>query len=181
MPTVVVEPVAPPPVPARSAPRPLRDVTDDRLRTNGDELEAQEDEVAEGLEPDGVGWAAGEGSADQRETHDVAEGATFPGDDAGTPPGTDDGREVVGEVDEPSFADPIAVLRPEEWAVGASTGVDSDSSPEAEDHEVVVIDAYGLESDAGSQPEVEGNGAPVEAESDEGRKRWSLFRRGGKR
>jgi hypothetical protein len=44
-----------------------------------------------------------------------------------------------------------------------------------------VIDAYGLDPDAASQPEVEDDDLVAQEDEDGGRKRWSLFRRGGNR
>jgi chromosome partitioning protein len=182
MPTVVVEPVVPPPMPARSAPRPLRGTVDDGLGADEIDFEATEDDVAVGLEPERASTAAAADAAAEPDAAEFADAVTvLSEDDAETSSGQDEGRETLDDVEGPSFDDAIPSVRAEEWAAGASTGGPSEPPPEADDHEVVVIDAYGLDADAGPQPEVEGDGAPVEEESDEGRKRWSLFRRGGKR
>jgi chromosome partitioning protein len=201
MPTVVVEPVAPPPPAPRSAPRPLRDSAASASEPEPEPVEP-ELEPAEpilerskpgirrlSLDPREVEEDPGPSAPDLYET-----GSELPGseDMKNQMPGpTHDAVLPEAEPIHPRLEAPPQ--RPADDGLGfepdagderppgfeTQTPRASDAPPKG-DHEVVVIDAYDLDPDAGSEPEVEGNGSTRDDEG-EGRKRWSLFRRGGKR
>jgi chromosome partitioning protein len=176
VPSVVVEPsVAEPAV--RSAPHPLRESLQEeeddvdrppRVEPTAETLDAPtaavpdpglevETEMAEADDP---GDSTAPGESDQEvDTAAVAVESAGPRADAGTHASTE-----------------------------AVEGGSSDSSDADIEREVVVIDAYDLDPDAvdgaGGSTEVESspNGAERRDQDEDGRrKRWSLFRRGGRR
>jgi chromosome partitioning protein len=158
MPTVVVEPVAPPPAAARSAPRPLREaVAQERADSAG--AATADEESADGSE------------VDVTELTEPASVTTST--DTEVPVHPSARAEAEGEVE--AEVEPQPMPPP---PVGAAPDV-AEPQPTGEDRDVVVIDAYDLDPDAISHAEVEGNGVPDDDDSQ--RKRWSLFRRGGKR
>jgi chromosome partitioning protein len=192
MPSVVVAPVAPPPPLARSAPRPLRDAA-----ANQGEDDAAADVVTgdEGEADEARARSAVAASPDEDRPSGPAAPRSETGDDAASP-ALEAPADLAGIAARPmadaTMADDAELLDDAEVEVGAvppeagdpvgSGVVEPDERPgEDEEREVVVIDAYDLDPDAQSHPQVEGNGAPEGDEDDGRRKRWSLFRRGGKR
>jgi chromosome partitioning protein len=197
MPNVVVEPIAPTPAPARSAPHPLREALVEHA-----EEDAPDDEDSGADEVTVDGSTAAEQTAPQPTAVPV-EPAGSPVDmsprpvhgpeaGAGTGAGaTDAGPTEAADAPPPREdparrpdASPVEIHPPAPSAATPAHGVPPASAQargEEEDREVVVIDAYDLDPDAQSHPQVEGNGAPEDDEDDGRRKRWSLFRRGGKR
>jgi chromosome partitioning protein len=175
-PTVVVEPVAPPPPAARSAPRPLRDVAPDATAV------ARE---ATHVAPEGADVAP-EAATEPPDAADVApEGADVAPDATTEPqPSEDAAGRVARDVEEQGEVDvEVDVTRPPPSPEdGPTTGGDANRSAEDEQRDVVVIDAYDLGSSAAdeAEAEAEGDGRAAEGE-DERRGRWSLFRRGGRR
>jgi hypothetical protein len=185
MPNVVVEPVAPPPPVARSAPRPLREAVAEELEVDVIDTveETPEPEVAEpptpadALPADGGGATAGLPPDETPEAE--PEGAEDAALDA---PATVASPEAPDVVTEPEAAVEVQLEQPPANDVAITdTGSAAETRPEDEGREVVVIDAYDLDPDAHSHPQVEGNGVTDEEVDDGQRKRWSLFRRGGKR
>jgi chromosome partitioning protein len=162
VPAVVIEPAAPEPV-ARSAPHPMREAV------RAVEEEADVDRAARveaSHEPDGI-----HEEVEPRPTVEV---------EAAAP--------EVADVGEPTVR-----RDPDGEVEGASPpGATAEAgSPEPADvdieREVVVIDAYDLDPDvsapaAGPAPDASPNGVERRDEDEVGpRKRWSLFRRGGRR
>jgi chromosome partitioning protein len=185
MPNVVVEPVAPPPPVARSAPRPLRDVVAEEREVDVTDAveETPEHEVAEPPTPADAlpadGGAATAGLPPDETPEAQPEGAEDAPLDA---PATVASPEAPDVVVEPEAAVEVHVEQsPANHAAIADTGSAAETRPEDEGREVVVIDAYDLDPDAHSHRQVEGNGVTDEEVDDGERKRWSLFRRGGKR
>jgi chromosome partitioning protein len=200
MPNVVVEPVAPPPPVARSAPRPLRDPVAGEREQEADDVDAEdfEEELVQGPEeelgPPAVGTPSRAGSGDHTPMHgDRADSADVI-ETVSEPQPEPDGPETAlvdpaTRVDSPErrddAAEPSVEVGNERSAPGralpATGGSSVEARPEGEEREVVVIDAYDLDPDAESHPQVEGDGI-TDGDVDDGeRKRWSLFRRGGKR
>jgi hypothetical protein len=195
MPNVVVEPVAPPPPVARSAPRPLRDPAAEERELEADDSE-EELEVGpeEELERPVVETPSRARSGDHPPIHgDRAASAEAIG--TMSEPESELEPEAIAGVDAPTMAD-----SPEEPEVAAEPTVEVrddrsasahappstsrspvEARPEGEEREVVVIDAYDLDPDARSHQQVEGDGIADDDVDDGERKRWSLFRRGGKR
>jgi chromosome partitioning protein len=188
MPNVVVEPVAPPPPVARSAPRPLRDaVAEEREPAADTREEAPEHEVAEPRPPAGPGNAP-RAHGDQAATAGARTGQTPETEPEGAEAASLDAPSAVDSPPEPESGperEPAVEVQAEQpapdHAAAAATGSAAEARPEDEEREVVVIDAYDLDPDAQSHPQVEGNGVTDEEVDDGQRKRWSLFRRGGKR
>ncbi len=164
MPTVVVEPTVerthaveapadvPPPVAVRSAPRPLREAVEDERARAADVQDGAENE-AEPAEPVS-------GSARGLEAPETAEAPPSPDEAAG--PSEPTVADVANDAADPS---PRAQTVP----------------PPTQEGTPVVIDAYDLEPRAPSESATEPNGSARDDEDDGQRKRWSLFRRGGRR
>jgi chromosome partitioning protein len=195
MPNVVVEPVAPPPPVARSAPRPLRDpATEEREPEADDSEEELEVGPEEELERPVVETPSRAGSGDHQPIHgDRAASAKAIG--TMSEPESELEPEAIARVDAPTMADspaepevaaePTVEVRDDRSASAHAPPSTSrspvEARPEGEEREVVVIDAYDLDPDAQSHPQVEGDGIADDDVDDGERKRWSLFRRGGKR
>jgi chromosome partitioning protein len=225
--SVVIEPVVPPPTPARSAPRPLRETA--TVEAEIDEPEPEDEETAEPdsplraagagepAKPAGVGEPAG-AAADAWDAARDPEAGEAPSDaePVGTGLGVSTTEQEDGRVEpkpsqehRPTEAEARDRVTPAETpaqrsgAPGApppaGTGESGSGTPDGgaraaspfargarkapphAEREVVVIDAYGLDPDAASQPEVEDDDLVAQEDEDGGRKRWSLFRRGGNR
>jgi chromosome partitioning protein len=239
--SVVIEPVAPPPTPVRSAPRPLRETATAEgiaeLQPKAENETAEPDSppqatrLDESAEPADDEWDGGDIEALESGIH-----AEPVGTDVGASTEQEDGKAPATEKDidglsHPDSAssdiapyeEPRVELKPtlerrptdadgqdratgdaparRPWAPGkqstASAGewgsrtLDRDAgaaspsgareAPPHAEREVVVIDAYGLDPDAVPAPEVEGDDVAQQEDEDGGRKRWSLFRRGGNR
>ncbi len=173
-PHIVVEPVAPAVEPiARSAPRPLRVEPD--VERDEDEPDVERDEV----EPPHLGGSV-EGTRGQPRGHQVREPEGEA--QAGTQPESAPRAQAAATEPEPSEPDRAHVdvdgpAPTPEPVPPPPTPVEHGGEGEHEGREVVVIDAYDPQSEANPTPVAEPG-----AEDDEGgRKRWSLFRRGGRR
>jgi chromosome partitioning protein len=169
MPTVEVEPVAPAPEPtARSAPRPLREAVAEEL----ERAEREESEPSKGPEPSEPQASLTEPSSELGLEDGVGPSVGSPAEAETSSRGTAARSQPQPEV-EPAPAEGLAADASEAEAPAPPRAEGKGRAP-------VVIDAYDLDPDAGSNPEVEGNGN--ESDVDDGqRKRWSLFRRGGRR
>jgi chromosome partitioning protein len=163
MPSVVVEPVAPPPEPiARSAPRPLREaVAEERAR------EAAESSPPESEEPE-------PSSADALERPEPAS-AEPALDGSATEPQEEPSVEAEPE---PAVEMEVAVDAP---PAAPAEPVRTPPPPEREARPPVVIDAHDLDPDASPKVKAEQDHSNGEDADDGQPKRWSLFRRGGKR
>ena len=205
MPSVVVAPVAPPPPVARSAPRPLREAAGDASESAGvppdDALErpgVRPDEVGADVPAGGQAVESATVAADPEASapplaEDVDQRDAVPASADGAPARRGEARDALA--DEPARepgatgrAEASAEAESSRQAAAETTPIPSphvaDGRAEGEQRDVVVIDAYDLDPDARSHPVVEGNGVRegVEDDEDDGRrKRWSLFRRGGRR
>jgi chromosome partitioning protein len=84
------------------------------------------------------------------------------------------------EADPKDRSTPAATPAQRPWPPSGVGARARDAQPHHE-REVFVIDAYGLDPDAGSRAEADEDGPHAEDEEEGGRKRWSLFRRGGNR
>jgi hypothetical protein len=111
-----------------------------------------------------------------------ADALTRPTHDAEIPKGTvsDVVRDEVRDVEQPEV-EVEAVAAVPRVVAPTDTSSPTDALPEDDDSGVVVIDAYDLDPDTRPYQQVEGNGVQEDDEDDGRRKRWSLFRRGGKR
>jgi chromosome partitioning protein len=182
MPTIVMEPVTPPV--ARSAPRPLREAVPVPEAEDEPQQAAQTPPMAPRSAPEGAS-ASDVAPSPADAAAQVTKGAdaqTQPPHDAGVPEGTAPHvvRAEMPDVEQPEVEVQAVPALPREAApTGTSSSIDA--LPEDDDSGVVVIDAYDLDPDARSNPQVEGNGVQEDDEDDGRRKRWSLFRRGGKR
>jgi chromosome partitioning protein len=193
MPRVVVEPVVPP-SPARSAPHPLREVAPDAGRwpepgegpadleepsaqpSSGPSSGASAAGTGDRLTPAPVDLGASSLAAQEVEASSLAaqevEASSVPAPSAAALEASADAEADVHVHTADPSADSLALSGP---------GEEDNPSPEHDEPAVVVIDAYDLDPDAGPQPQVEGDRAFDEDEDDGRRKRWSLFRRGGRR
>jgi chromosome partitioning protein len=192
MPTVVVEPVAPQPAPARSAPHPLRESVPDAPTpaparapdspsaavadtVPAPQAEHRDDPTRSALDDASAGRPVNDGSGAEV----TASGAVPAEPKAGT---SLDARSGVVDEDTTSQAG-VRVEEPPRSEPTASDSGDSESEPlpEEDSRRVVVVDAYDLEPADTPPPEAEDGAAVHEDEDDGRRKRWSLFRRGGRR
>jgi chromosome partitioning protein len=182
MPTIVVEPVTPPV--ARSAPRPLREAVPEHEAEDERQHPPQTPPMAPRSAPEGapaIDIAPSPGDAAPRVTKE-ADALTRPTHDAEIPKGTvsDVVRDEVRDVEQPEV-EVEAVAAVPRVVAPTDTSSPTDALPEDDDSGVVVIDAYDLDPDTRPYQQVEGNGVQEDDEDDGRRKRWSLFRRGGKR
>jgi chromosome partitioning protein len=170
MPSVVVEPVAPAPAVARSAPRPLRDIAPDAVSTERPAREpndqAADREIISQADPEIAAASDREGTTDPRTAREIP--ASEPG---GEPEPAEGHGAVEVEAVESRAGGPDGAERPEE----------RNAAPEGERRDVIVIDAYDLAPSLPPEAEVERDTASDERADDGSRKRWSLFRRGGRR
>jgi chromosome partitioning protein len=175
MPTVVVEPVAPPPAGARSAPRPLREAVPDLFEEEQDEEDGDEPTREPVVEEEGPG--------------PMAPQATEPEDTTGSAPSQDlEAASVIAPPEEVAdgSAEPDVGVEVDDAEIEAATRAldrapeDANVPREDERRDVVVIDAYDLDPDATVEPDVEADAGLDEEDDDGRRKRWTLFRRGGK-
>jgi chromosome partitioning protein len=153
VPAVVIEPPQDPV--ARSAPHPMREVREEDVAADAD-LPASD-------EPDD----------DEEATPAPAANPDVQAEPEPNAVDTDDEAEATGGSD--PEVDPAATWTPAEDASAADI-----------EREVVVIDAYDLDPDttpiAATETEASPNGGEPRDEDEDGpRKRWSLFRRGGRR
>jgi chromosome partitioning protein len=164
MPTVVIEPVAPPPA-ARSAPRPLREAASE------DEPDAPVGPELDAGVPERVGSAV--------------EAPQGPEAGAEDEPQAEEPRAEEPEAEEPRAEEPRAEVEPvpsKEAGPGGSALLSVEEEPGTREREILVIDAYDLSAEAApGAEEPDSPGEDDSAAEDGGRKRWSLFRRGGNR
>jgi len=200
LPSVVVKPIAPPSEPVARAPRPLREsVAEDHAQAEAD-VDVDGGDAESGAGHAGSAVAVVEPpddvppSPDEPQVETTAEGSSSDGV-GGT-------REQQPDRDVEASGAPTDSVRPSAPSEGAieartsGTAVGSADAPEpsedapepsdapsprreVEEPTAVVIDAYDLDPDARPEPGVPQNG-PMD-EDDGQRKRWSLFRRGGRR
>jgi len=191
LPSVVVEPIAPPSEPVARAPRPLREsVAEDHAQAEGD-VDGGDAESGAGHAgsavavvepPDDVPPSPDEPQVET--TSEVSSSGGIGGIREQQPDRDVEASGAPTDSVRPSAASEGAVeARTSGMAVGSADAPEpSDAQPprrETEERTAVVIGAYDLDPDARPEPEVPQNG-PID-EDDGQRKRWSLFRRGGRR
>ena len=189
MPTVVVEPVAPQPAPARTAPHPLRESVPDAPARAPDspsaavadtvadlQAEHRDDPAGPALDDASTGRPVSDGSGAE-----VTAGGALPAEPkAGASRDADSG--VVDEDTSSQAGVRLEEPTPRSEPTASDSGdTESEPLPEEDSRRVVVVDAYDLEAADTPPPEAEDEAAGDEDEDDGRRKRWSLFRRGGRR